>query len=119
MTFTQFILDYTKWWTIITFMSTILFLTYYTISMPWWATPFGRAIVALDIGIGLAIMPAFLFYVFNIDIMNDRATAVLLMFGLAAVPVMVTYRIYIIWAMKHKKFWQKLRMALEKDRNTT
>lgn len=118
MTWSQFVLDFNKWWSIVTFMSAVLFLSYYTLTAPWWKTPFGRALVAMDFGVGMAVTPGFLFYVFNINIMSDRGTAAVIMVGLTAVPTIIIYRLYTLWAMKHRKFWKNVAEAVKNDRSS-
>lgn len=49
------------------FFAAILFLVVYSLVAPWWRTSIGRALVIMDIGIALAMLPLFLKFAFDLS----------------------------------------------------
>lgn len=55
------------------FFSSVLFMAGYSFLAKWWRTEIGRARISLDLGIALALSPAFLHMAFGIEVDNSTA----------------------------------------------
>jgi hypothetical protein len=109
MTWAQFVIAFYDWWGTLTFCVSTLFVLAYGLSSPWWKSPFGKALMVMDLGVAVATFPSFLYFVFDINIMQNRAAAVVVILASSAITIAIGYRVLILWAVRREEFWRNLR----------
>lgn len=120
MTWLSFQLDYYHWITTILFVLSSIFVVYYGIFSPWYRTPFGRALLTVDAGISVALLPAFAHFALNFDLYDNMGMTIVEFCALTLVGVAIAYRIFTLWEAKHSPKWlniKKLRDASKKQEN--
>ena len=115
MAWAQFVSTFYGWWGTITFCVSTLFVLGYGLTSPWWKSPFGKSLLVMDFGVAVATLPAFLYFVFNIDLMENKAAAVVAMTAAAAITIAIAYRVVILWSVKRRQFWRNLK---QKNKDT-
>jgi hypothetical protein len=117
MTWFQFVIDFDELWSTVTFVVAMSFILLYSFMTSWWRSPMGSTIVGLDAAVALVVFPTFLNHVFGISILNDRATGVVLIIGLSAVPCIILYRTYIRFRVQYSSMWKNVRARLRDQKS--
>lgn len=91
-----------EWVVQLAFWSALAFIAWYSICAPWWRYPVGRAIVALDSAIALALGPAVLGLIFGASLVASPAFTWLTVAAFACIPVITIYRAVIIWHVQRQ-----------------
>lgn len=109
MTWDQFVIMFDNWWSTVTFSMAALFVLYYGLCAPWYRTPFGRALIAIDLGLAVATFPTALLFVFNRNLFDNRVFSWVLIVVASTVPIAIAYRIITMWLVRHSPRWLKIR----------
>lgn len=112
MSWQEFYLHWEEWWFPVTFIVSALFVLYYGITAPWYRTPFGRALIAVDAGLMVSTFPEFVNIVFHSHVYDNEYVAWVIIVIASFVPVAIVYRIITLWAVRNKEFWKSLRIKL-------
>jgi hypothetical protein len=83
------------------FLSSVIFVIGYSLRAPWWRYQVGRAVVSLDLALGLALLPSFLRLAFHFSAADQFYDwyATLSLFLVAAVTL---WRLYtIVYVQTH------------------
>lgn len=106
MTWDHFLYTYEEWWTCITFTLAVLFVLYYGFAAPWYKTPFGRTLIAMDLGLAVATFPGAMQFMFGYNLYSSVPLVwVTIIIGLL-IPVAILYRIITLWDVRHSLFWR-------------
>jgi hypothetical protein len=116
MNFSEFYLHWEEWWFPVTFIVSTLFVLYYGFAAPWYKTPFGRALITVDLGLAVSTFPGFLEIVFHSHIYDNDIIATIIIVIASFVPVAILYRIVTLWGVRNKSFWKNLRSGQSKDK---
>lgn len=108
MTWAQFVLDFYKWWDVVTFCVATVFVFYYGFAAPWYRSPFGRSLMVMDAGVAVATLPGFLLYIFNLHLMTNRSVGIAVMLASSAITLGISYRVWVLFVTRHSAFWKKL-----------
>lgn len=84
------------------FWSALSFIAWYSLWAPWYRTPVGRAIVALDSAIALACFPTVLGLIFGASVIASPWFAWLTVAAFAAIPVITVYRGVIVFRIQRR-----------------
>lgn len=79
----------------------ILFTVVYSVLAPWWKNPIGRTLVALDILVGLAVLPSVFALFFHFSRLSSRLAAWFDVAIFAAIAVLLLLRIP-LWIRLHR-----------------
>jgi hypothetical protein len=90
----NFIKVFYDFWAPITLAMSVLFVVVYSILSPWWKSPFGRALVAMESAIGVATVPVLIRVYFRSY--NTSVTEPILLIALVVIPLIIAYRIVIL-----------------------
>lgn len=94
MTQEQFLADAGNALENLTFFVSLLFPLVTAFFWPWWESSWGRNIVSLELGIAVTLLPGVLFRDFGV---NDLALHWVQLLALATVPLIVVWRVVMIW----------------------
>lgn len=108
MTWDQFTLYFSEWWSSLTFIVSTLFVLYYGTCAPWWKTPFGRALIIIDLGLAVATFPAALMSWTGVDVSADRLTELVIIVVATPVPLAIAYRLCVMISVRHSKMWKQI-----------
>lgn len=95
-----------EWWATLTFCSAFVFILYYGIAAPWYKTPFGRALIAIDLGLALATFPTAYDFVLGGAIYENRTLQWITLILAPIVPLAIMYRIVTMWMVRNRPFWK-------------
>lgn len=90
--------------TLAAFFANVVFIVVYLTLAPWWRTPLGRNIMALDVALSLALLPATLHYLFGVTVADNPVFGWFVVAMVALVALIVMQRTLIL-----------LRLQLEHD----
>lgn len=100
MTWNQFIQGFDEYWATITFIVATVFVIYYSYVAPWYKTPMGRALVAVDLGLAVATFPTAMLFLFNWPVYNNHIAEVIVMLVAVGVPIAILSRIYTLFTFR-------------------
>lgn len=124
MSWLQFVTDFDNYWSTITFILAALFVVGYGLGSPWYRSPFGRSMLILDFGLAVATFPAFLNFIFDINLMDNRAMGWIIIISASFIPIAIAYRLYVLWSVRNRKFWRYIKndhkpRSLHTERDST
>lgn len=102
MSHAQFFAEASQWVVQAAFWCAIAFIAWYTICAPWWRSPVGRAIVALDAAIALTLLPSVAGLILGHRAVASGAYQWLTLCALACVPVITCWRMVIVWRIQRQ-----------------
>lgn len=105
-TWQEIYLNWEHWWFPITFIASTAFVLYYGIFAPWYKTPFGQALVTVDLGLAVSTFPGFVKFLFHSSIYDNIGVAVTIMVIASFVPVAIVYRIITLFNIRNRNFWK-------------
>lgn len=106
MTWDQFTILFDEWWATSTFIVALVFVLYYGLAAPWYKTPFGRALITIDLGLAVATFPTFMMFVFGDNISANRTLQWITIVIATTVPIAIAYRIVVLFNIRNRKFWK-------------
>lgn len=109
MTWAQFVASFDEWWGIVTFCVAALFVIVYGIGSRGYRTPFGRSLLVMDAGVSIVTLPGFLFYVFNIDLNQNRTMAWFIVLAGSAITLAIIYRTFTLFRVNYSRFWKSFK----------
>lgn len=109
MTWDQFVVMFDEWWSSVTFVVAAIFVLYYGLAAPWYKTPFGQALIAIDLGLAVATFPTAMYFMFGLNIADNRVLQWVTIVVAAIVPLAIAYRTFTLWKIRNTKFWQNFR----------
>jgi hypothetical protein len=92
----QFLADASQWVVQAAFWSAAGFILWYSFWAPWFKSPIGRAIIALDSAIALACLPTVLGLIFGASLVMNPAFSWLTVAAFACIPVITVYRAWVV-----------------------
>ena len=95
MTQFQFLTDWIQDAIFAGFLAAALF-PFVGIYFPWWRHEFGWNLIAFDLAIGIALLPAFLHRVFGVPVTGLVYTYVVAI-ALTSIPVILIWRAYVLY----------------------
>jgi hypothetical protein len=98
----QFLADASRYVIQAAFWCSVGFVVWYSICAPWWRYPVGRAIVALDSAIALALGPSVLGLMFGVRLIASIIFSWLTVCAFAAIPAITIYRGWIVWRAQRR-----------------
>src|ERR1700733_12345576 len=109
MAWAQFVTTFYDWWGTLTFCVSTIFVLGYGLTAPWWKSPFGKSLMVMDFGVAIATCPSFLYFVFNINLMDNRAAAITVVVASSLITLAIAYRVALLWSVRRGEFWRNLR----------
>lgn len=82
--------------TIVAFFAAVAFIALYTAIAPWWRSPLGRNLVALDGSISLTLLPSVLHHALGVSSADTPAFAWFTVCAFALVPCVIAWRAWIL-----------------------
>ena len=102
MTQAQFLADASRLVIQAAFWSSLAFIAWYSMWAPWYRSPIGRAIVALDGAVALAMFPSVLGLTFGMSVAGSDAFAWLTVCAFACIPVITCWRMVIVYRLQRR-----------------
>lgn len=106
MTQARLLADLTNDVVMVAFAASILFLATYTALAPWWRSPIGRSLIALDTGLALVLAPSVLHRVLGLTLVASIGFAYYYLASLALVAGSTLWRTGIVareqWRARRK-----------------
>lgn len=106
MTWDHFTVVFDEYWASITFIVATIFVLYYGFAAPWYKTPFGQALIVVDLGLAVATFPTALEFLFGYDLSYNRILEAVTIVIASFVPLAIAYRTFTLWKIRNTKFWQ-------------
>jgi hypothetical protein len=97
-----FLADAATWVVQCAFWSSVAFVAWYSLLAPWWRSAIGRAIVALDSAIALALLPSVLGLMLGRQAVASTAYQWLTVCALGCIPVITCWRMVIVWHLQRR-----------------
>lgn len=97
MTQAQFVAEATRVAVIAAFLASLLFIAVYTALASWWRTPIGRALVAMDGSLALALAPSAAHFLLGLTISASPGFAWYFLGSLTLVAASTIWRTWIIY----------------------
>jgi hypothetical protein len=88
--------------TLAAFFASLLFIAAYSVVAPWWRTQIGRALVVMDAGIAMTLLPLALRFVFGLTTLNSTFFAWFQIGALALVAGSTVWRSVIVVQLQWK-----------------
>lgn len=82
--------------TIVAFCAAVAFIVLYSVIAPWWRSPLGRNVVALDASISLTLLPGVVHHFFGVSTALDPYFAWFTVLAFGAVPLVIAWRAWIL-----------------------
>lgn len=82
--------------TMVAFFAAVAFIILYSAIAPWWRSPLGRNVVALDASISLTLLPSVIHHTFGVSTALDPIFTWFTVAAFAAVPLVIAWRAWIL-----------------------
>jgi hypothetical protein len=102
MSQSAFLMEAARWVVQCAFWSSVAFVGWYSLLAPWWRSAIGRAIIALDSAIALALLPSVLGLLFGEQLVASVTYQWLTVCALGAIPLITCWRMVIVWKLQRR-----------------
>jgi hypothetical protein len=82
--------------TIVTFFTAVAFIVLYSVVAPWWRSPLGRNVVALDASISMTLLPSVVHHFFGVSAALDPVFTWFTVISFGLVPCVIAWRAWIL-----------------------
>lgn len=89
--------------TIVAFCAAVAFIALYSAIAPWWRSPLGRNLVALDASISLTLLPSVLHHALGVSSADTPAFAWFTVLAFGFVPVVIVWRAWILCRIQFRR----------------
>jgi hypothetical protein len=100
VTWQRFVGDYGEVITLASFFAAVGFVALYSVLAPWWKTPLGRSIVALDTAVAMTVAPSVLHFVFGVTSLKSETFAFFTLGAFTMIPIIIVWRGWLLWRLQ-------------------
>jgi hypothetical protein len=98
----QLLRDLSEWVVQAAWLSSLTFIVFYTSLAPWWRYRVGRAIIALDFAVTLALTPGVVGLDFGARAIANQAWSWLAVIAVGMVVPITLWRCVVIWRLQRR-----------------